>query len=68
MAEFIEAGQGLFKPEWFSYFEPNVNGFYMGGGGQWDPRDMEHFGAVDVAVTTEDSSDYTAIMSFAETI
>ena len=67
MAEFVEAGQGIFKPEWVSYFDVNANGYYMGGGGQWDPRDLEHFGAVDVAVTTEKSSDYTVIMSFART-
>ena len=67
MAEFVEAGQGLFKPEWVSYFDMNTNGFYMGGGGQWDPNDLEHFGAVDVAVTTEKSSDYTVIMSLART-
>ena len=67
MAEFVEAGQGLFKPEWVSYYDVNANGYYIGGGGQWDPRDLEHFGAVDVAVTTEKSSDYTVIMSFART-
>lgn len=67
MAEFVEAGQGLFKPEWVSYYDVNNNGYYVGGGGQWDPRDLEHFGAVDVAVTTEKSSDYTVIMSFART-
>ena len=65
MAEFIEAGQGLFKQEWFSYYDVLEDGFYVGGGGQFNPTMMTHFGAIDVAVTTEDRSDYTVILSCA---
>jgi len=66
MAEFIEAGQGLFKQEWFSYYDVLEDGFYVGGGGQFNPTMLTHFGAIDVAVTTEDRSDYTVIISCAE--
>ena len=66
MAEFIEAGQGLFKQEWFSYFDEMPDGNYVGGGHNINPRDMRHFGSLDVAVTTEDRSDYTVIVSCAE--
>lgn len=66
MAEFIEAGQGLFKQEWFSYFDEMPDGNYVGGGANLNPRDMRHFGSLDVAVTTEDRSDYTVIISCAE--
>tara|TARA_Y100000004_G_scaffold5242_1_gene6240 strand:+ start:589 stop:1806 length:1218 start_codon:yes stop_codon:yes gene_type:complete len=67
MAEFIEAGQGLFKQEWFSYYDVLGDGFYAGGGGQYNPTMLTHFGAIDVAVTTEDRSDYTVIVSCAVT-
>ena len=67
MAEFIEAGQGLFKQDWFSYFDLLDDGFYVGGGGQFNPAMLTHFGAIDVAVTTEERSDYTVIASFALT-
>ena len=67
MAEFIEAGQGLFKQDWFSYFDLMDDGFYIGGGGQFNPTMLTHFGAIDVAVTTEERSDYTVITSFALT-
>ena len=66
MAEFIEAGQGLFKQEWFSYYDVMPNGNYVGGGNNYAPRDMQHFGTLDVAVTTEERSDYTVIISFAQ--
>ena len=66
MAEFIEAGQGLFKQEWFSYFDEMPDGNYVGGGMNLNPRDMRHFGTLDVAVTTESTSDYTVITSCAE--
>ncbi len=66
MAEFVEAGQGLFKPEWMSYFDYNGE-MYIGGGSQYRPTELEHFGAVDVAVTTEKTSDYTVIASCART-
>ena len=66
MAEFVEAGQGLFKPEWMSYFDYNGQ-MYIGGGSQYRAEELEHFGAVDVAVTTEKTSDYTVIVSCART-
>ena len=67
MAEFIEAGQGLFKQDWFSYFDQMDDGFYIGGGGQFNPTMLTHFGTMDVAVTTEERSDYTVIVSCAMT-
>ena len=66
LAEFVEDGQSLFKPHWLSYFHKNEDGLWTGGGGTWDPLELSHFGAVDIAVTTSSSSDYTAIIDFAK--
>ena len=66
LAEFVEDGQSLFKPHWLSYFQKNEDGLWTGGGGTWDPLELSHFGAVDIAVTTSSSSDYTAIIDFAK--
>ena len=66
LAEFIEDGQSLFKPHWLSYYEKTENGLWSGGGGSWDPLELTHFGAADIAVTTATSSDYTAIVDFAK--
>ena len=66
LAEFVEDGQSLFKPHWLSYFQKTEDALWTGGGGTWDPLELSHFGAVDIAVTTSSSSDYTAIIDFAK--
>lgn len=67
MAEFVESGQAMFKPEWFAYYSIKSNNLWIGGGTQWNPEQLSFFGAADIAVTTADASDYTAIVSFAQT-
>jgi predicted phage terminase large subunit-like protein len=66
LAEFVEDGQSLFKPHWLNYFQKSEDGLWVGGGGSWDPLELQHFGAVDIAVTTATSSDHTAIVDFAK--
>src|SRR6056300_174205 len=64
LAEFVDAGQGMLKPEWMSYFDIRDR-MYIGGGSQWNPAEMLHFGTADLAVTTKTESDYTVILSCA---
>ena len=64
LAEFVDAGQGMLKPEWMSYFDIRDR-MYIGGGSQWNPAEMLHFGTADLAVTTKTDSDYTVILSCA---
>jgi len=64
LAEFVDAGQGLLKPEWMQYFKVEDR-MYKGGGSQWQPGEMVHFGGADLAVTTNTQSDYTVVMSYA---
>ena len=64
LAEFVDAGQGMLKPEWMSYFDIRDR-MYIGGGSQWNPQEMLHFGTADLAVTTKTESDYTVILSCA---
>ena len=64
LAEFVDAGQGMLKPEWMQYFKVEDR-MYKGGGSQWQPGEMVHFGAADLAVTTNTQSDYTVVMSYA---
>ena len=64
LAEFVDAGQGMLKPEWMTYFDIKDR-LYIGGGSQWNPAEMVHFGTADLAVTTKTESDYTVILSCA---
>ena len=64
LAEFVDAGQGMLKPEWMQYFQVQDR-IYKGGGTQWQPEEMVHFGAADLAVTTSTQSDYTVVISYA---
>jgi len=64
LAEFVDAGQGMLKPEWMEYFQVQDR-MYKGGGAQWQPEEMVHFGAADLAVTTSTQSDYTVVISYA---
>jgi hypothetical protein len=64
LAEFVDAGQGMLKPEWMQYFQVQDR-MYKGGGSQWQPEEMVHFGAADLAVTTNTQSDYTVVISYA---
>ena len=52
--------------EWINYYDKNEDGLWQGGSGKWDPLELQHFGAADIAVTTSESSDYTAIIDFAK--
>jgi predicted phage terminase large subunit-like protein len=64
LAEFVDAGQGMLKPDWMQYFQVQDR-MYKGGGSQWQPEEMVHFGAADLAVTTNTQSDYTVVISYA---
>ncbi len=66
LAEFVDNGQSIVKPEWINYYAKNEDGLWQGGAGKWDPLELQHFGAADIAVTTSESSDYTAIIDFAK--
>ena len=66
LAEFVDNGQSIVKPEWISYFQKTENGLWQAKGIEYDPLELTHFGAADIAVTTAETSDYTAIIDFAK--
>lgn len=63
LAEFITAGLGLFKPEWFSRYDSTPEGYRIGpafvGLGQ-----MLRFATVDLAASIKTTADYTVIASW----
>jgi predicted phage terminase large subunit-like protein len=71
LAEFVDAGQGLLKPEWINYFNiiPDTAGQLKChvAGSEYYLDTLQKFGIVDLATTTNKDSDYTVITSFAIT-
>tara|TARA_Y100001963_G_scaffold23040_2_gene30447 strand:- start:22165 stop:23427 length:1263 start_codon:yes stop_codon:yes gene_type:complete len=82
LAEFVDAGQGMLKPEWINYFNmveerqgpSNVYPYNtsvvdkaMVNGTEHYMKDLKKFAIVDLATTTNKDSDFTVITSFAIT-
>ena len=71
LAEFVDAGQGMLKPEWLKYFSiiPDNNGRLKCHveGTEYYLDALDKYGIVDLATTTNKDSDYTVITSFART-
>ena len=71
LAEFVDAGQGMLKPEWLKYFSiiPDNNGTLKChvDGTEYYLDALDKFGIVDLATTTNKDSDFTVITSFART-
>ena len=71
LAEFVDAGQGMLKPEWLKYFSiiPDNNGRLKChvDGTEYYLDALDKFGIVDLATTTSKDSDFTVITSFART-
>ena len=66
LAEFVEAGQGLLKPEWLSYFKEK-NGRYFTGSENVELSECTRFATVDLATSIDENADYTVIASCAVT-
>ena len=67
LAEFVDAGQGMLKPEWLHYFSivPDAAGNLkcIVEGSEYYLNALEKFGIVDLATTTNKDSDFTVILS-----
>jgi len=66
LAEFVEAGQGLLKPEWIKYFKEKSNVLFASGENV-NLYDCTRFCTVDLATSIQEGADYTVIASFAIT-
>ena len=71
LAEFVDAGQGMLRPEWLKYYSiiPDTNGTLVChvDGSEYYLDALDKYGVVDLATTTNKDSDYTVITSFART-
>ena len=71
LAEFVDAGQGMLKPEWIKYFAlvPDAAGNLkcIVDNQEYYLKALKKYGVVDLATTTNKDSDYTVITSFAQT-
>ena len=71
LAEFVDAGQGMLKPEWMNYYiiVPDNAGNLkcVVDGSEYYLNSLPKYGVVDLATTTNKDSDYTVITSFAQT-
>tara|TARA_Y100000356_G_scaffold82466_1_gene68583 strand:- start:880 stop:2112 length:1233 start_codon:yes stop_codon:yes gene_type:complete len=71
LAEFVDAGQGMLKPEWMNYYiiVPDNAGNLkcVVDGSEYYLNSLTKYGVVDLATTTNKDSDYTVITSFAQT-
>jgi len=71
LAEFVDAGQGMLKPEWMNYYilAPDNAGNLKAivDGSEYYLDALPKYGVVDLATTTNKDSDYTVITSFAQT-
>ncbi len=69
LAQFVTAGAGLFKPEWFEHrYERLPENHYRLPDGEVVARDrLSRFGVVDLAVSTKTTADYTVIGAFGVT-
>ena len=66
LAEFVEAGQGLLKPEWLKYFKEKSS-ILFASGENVNLYDCTRFCTVDLATSIQEGADYTVIASFAIT-
>ena len=66
LAEFVEAGQGLLKPEWLKYFKEK-NGMFFTGTENVAIDECTKFATVDLATSVDENADYTVIASMAVT-
>ena len=66
LAEFVEAGQGLRKPELIKYFKEK-GGTLFASGENVNLYDCTRFCTVDLATSIQEGADYTVIASFAIT-
>ena len=66
LAEFVDAGQGILKPEWLRYFKEK-SGSYFVPGETVTLRDCTRFCTVDLATSIKEGADYTVISCFAVT-
>ena len=67
MAEFVEAGQGMIKPEWMKYWNYDENADFILDGEVYHKKDCTIFLATDIATSVAEDADYTAIIAFALT-
>jgi len=69
LAQFVTAGSGMFKPEWFEHrYESPMKHHYRTPDGETIHRDrLTRFGVVDLAVSTKTTADYTVIGAFGVT-
>ena len=69
LAQFVTAGSGMFKPEWFGHRYERVGAdHYRLPGGTLVHQDRLHrFGVVDLAVSTKTTADYTVVGAFGVT-
>ena len=71
LAEFVDAGQGMLRPEWLNYYvqvpDEAGNVKCIVEGSEYYLKALKKFGIVDLATTTNKDSDYTVITSFAVT-
>ena len=69
LAQFVVAGSGMFKPEWFEHrYDHLPENHYRLPDGTTVPRDyLGRFGVVDLAVSTKTTADYTVVGAFGAT-
>ncbi len=69
LAEFVTAGAGLFKPDWFEHrYAVMQEHHYRLPDGEIVHRDrLRRFGVVDLAVSTKTTADYTVVGAFGVT-
>ena len=67
MAEFVEAGQGMIKPEWMKYWNYDDNGDFVLDGETYFKKECTIFLATDIATSVDEDADYTAIVAVAMT-
>lgn len=68
LAEFIQAGGGMFKAEWFRYHTPITRDgliWLQAGERLVDYRECRRFATVDLAASTKTHADYTVICAVA---
>ena len=68
LAEFVDAGQGMIKPDWMQYFtQDSESGNYLVDGETIFKKECTYFIATDIATSVSEDADYTAIIVFAMT-
>lgn len=60
LAQFVAASGGMFKREWFKYYDEPERGTYAYEDERVEWRSLERFVAADLAITAKTHSDFTA--------